>query len=61
MAFDLITAEEGISSWRLNDLRIKRGNRVRIKFIGKNNDGLSDDHIDDVVLEVWIVEDKTTT
>jgi hypothetical protein len=61
MAFDLITAEEEISSWRLNELQINRGSRVRIKFIDKNNYGLSDDHIDDVVLEVWIDQEETTT
>ena len=64
-AFDLITAEEEFSSWRLNELQIVCGSRVRIKFIDKNNYknyyAFCDDHMDDVVLEVWIDQEETTT
>jgi hypothetical protein len=64
-AFDIITAEEEFSSWRLNELPIDCGSRVRIKFIDKNNYknkyAFCDDHMDDVVLEVWIDQEETTT
>lgn len=60
-AFALITAGEEISSWRQNYPQIEGGSRVRIKFIDKENCGLTGDHIDVEVLEVWIDQTETAT
>jgi len=61
LAFKLIGSGDQVTSWRKGSLDVELGNLVRIKFvliksvISRGNDN---DHIDDPILEIWVVKDQ---
>lgn len=61
LAFKLIGSGDQVTSWRKGSIDVELGNLVRIKFIfvksviSRGNDN---DHIDDPILEVWVVKDQ---